>query len=97
MLLSAIRNRHPQGPASAVALTGRLDYFGRTVNIASRIQNLAGADEIHVSDQVFGASGVAEQLQPLAPDFRLAALRGINDELRVLFVSAGPAEAPAAA
>ena len=35
-----------KGAAIAVTLNDRLDYFGQTVNIAARVQNLADADEI---------------------------------------------------
>jgi class 3 adenylate cyclase len=35
-----------KGAAIAVTLNERLDYFGQTVNIAARVQNLAGGDEI---------------------------------------------------
>ena len=35
-----------KGAAIAVTLNDRLDYFGQTVNIAARVQNLADADEL---------------------------------------------------
>lgn len=40
-----------------MTLNDRLDYFGRTVNIAARVQSLAGADEILVTDDVLGLPG----------------------------------------
>jgi len=48
------------GPCIAVELNERLDYFGQTVNLAARVQNLAHADEIVVTEPVFAAPGVAE-------------------------------------
>jgi class 3 adenylate cyclase len=43
-----------EGPCLAVMLNDRQDYFGQTVNIASRVQNLA------VSDAIFATSPVVE-------------------------------------
>ena len=40
------------GACVAVTLNDRLDYFGQTVNIAARVQAIAGANEIVVSDDV---------------------------------------------
>ena len=45
-----------KGAAIAVTLNERLDYFGQTVNIAARVQNLADADEIFVSQDVYDAA-----------------------------------------
>ncbi|WP_166240434.1 adenylate/guanylate cyclase domain-containing protein [Paenibacillus turpanensis] len=41
------------GPAIAVGMNDRLDYFGRTVNMAARIQALGGKGEIVVSREAF--------------------------------------------
>lgn len=55
-----------RGPAIAVTLDDRVDYFGQTVNIAARIQGLAGADAICVTasslrpDELADALGGAE-------------------------------------
>ena len=38
------------GACLAVTLNDRLDYFGQTVNIAARVQGVAGANEIVVTD-----------------------------------------------
>ena len=51
-----------KGAAIAVTLNDRLDYFGQTVNIAARVQNLADADEIFVSQDVYDAAGVKDEL-----------------------------------
>lgn len=40
------------GPALAVTLNGRIDYFGTTVNLAARLQGLAGPDELILSTAV---------------------------------------------
>ena len=47
-----------RGAAIAVTLNERLDYFGQTVNIAARVQQLADADEIFVSEDAYSAEGV---------------------------------------
>jgi class 3 adenylate cyclase len=69
-----------------VTLNDRLDYFGQTVNIAARVQNLAGADEIFVSQDVYDATGVRDELAPYAVEPRTAQLRGIQQELPVFRV-----------
>lgn len=45
------------GPCIAVTSNDRLDYFGQTVNIASRVQGIAEANEIVVTEAVFDAPG----------------------------------------
>jgi class 3 adenylate cyclase len=66
------------GALIAVTLNERLDYFGQTVNIASRVQGLADADEILVTEAVYEAPGVGELLQAHAVERREARLRGIQ-------------------
>jgi class 3 adenylate cyclase len=51
-----------RGAAISVTLNERLDYFGQTVNIAARVQGLAGGDEIYVTDDVYTSPGVRELL-----------------------------------
>ena len=41
-----------RGAAIAVTLNDRLDYFGQAVNIASRVQDFAGGDEICLTEEV---------------------------------------------
>jgi class 3 adenylate cyclase len=72
-----------KGAAIAVTLNERLDYFGQTVNIAARVQHLADADEIYLSESVYEAEGVKPQLEPLAVDSTLARLKGIQQDMRV--------------
>jgi class 3 adenylate cyclase len=71
------------GAAIAVTLNDRLDYFGQTVNIAARVQNLADADEIFISHDVYGAEGVQAELAGLAVSEKIATLKGIRSNLRV--------------
>jgi len=73
------------GPCIAVELNDRLDYFGRTVNIAARVEGLAGAGEIVCTDSVFEALGVREALDKAGyrPARETAMLRGIAGEVAV--------------
>jgi class 3 adenylate cyclase len=72
-----------EGPCLAVTLDERQDYFGQTVNIASRVQNLA------ISRAILATSSVIDDAQSsrllaaagLKPESRRYALRGISDEL----------------
>ena len=66
----------------------RLDYFGQTVNIAARVQHLADADEIHVSESVYEAEGVKAQLATLAVDSIMTKLKGIQQDMRVYRIAA---------
>lgn len=75
-----------KGAAIAVTLNERLDYFGQTVNVAARVQNLADADEIFVSQDVYDATGVRDELAPYAVEPRTAQLRGVQQELPVFRV-----------
>ncbi len=76
------------GAAIAVTLNERLDYFGQTVNIAARVQDLADADEIFVSQDVYDATGVRDRLAAFAVEPRTAQLRGVQQELPVFRVGA---------
>ncbi len=72
-----------KGAAIAVTLNERLDYFGQTVNIAARVEGLAGGDEICLTDDVCRAPGVAALLAPFASKRVDAALRGINQTMPI--------------
>ena len=77
-----------KGAAIAVTLNDRLDYFGQTVNIAARVQNLADADEIFVSQDVYDATGVRDELAAFPVEPQTAQLRGVQQELPVFRVGA---------
>jgi class 3 adenylate cyclase len=68
-----------------VTLNERQDYFGQTVNIASRVQGLATSSEIFATSAVVNdarSSGVlaAEGLTPMSHN---ATLRGITNEVSI--------------
>jgi class 3 adenylate cyclase len=74
------------GPCIAVELNERLDYFGRTVNIAARVQGLAGAGEIVCTDLVYAAPGVREVVAAagLVAMASSVSLRGIAGDVAVV-------------
>lgn len=74
-----------EGPCLAVMLNERQDYFGQTVNIASRVQSLSTSQEIHVTAPVIETPAVADILEKEAirPIQKHAALRGIADKMVV--------------
>jgi class 3 adenylate cyclase len=82
-----------KGAAIAVTLNERLDYFGQAVNIAARVQHLAGADEIYVSEDAYD-DGVKAILERFEVDSKIAKLRGIQQDQRIFCVAA-PTHAPA--
>jgi class 3 adenylate cyclase len=68
-----------EGPCIAVNLNDRQDYFGQTVNIASRVQGLATARDIFATGSVVGDEQTSGLLgrNGLEPVAQSAALRGI--------------------
>jgi class 3 adenylate cyclase len=74
-----------EGPCLAVMLNERQDYFGQTVNIAARVQSLSTSQEMHITEPVIDAPGVAGILekQAIKPIQKHAALRGIADKMVV--------------
>jgi class 3 adenylate cyclase len=50
------------GSSIAVTLNDNLDYFGQTVNVAARVQSLADAGEICISEALYTAPGVSHLL-----------------------------------
>ena len=71
------------GACLAVTLNDRLDYFGQTVNIASRVQALAAADEIVVTDDVLSLPGARELVAGLEIDSSAVELKGIAGDVRI--------------
>jgi class 3 adenylate cyclase len=61
-LASRLRITLNTGPCIAVKLNTGLDYFGHTVNIAAKLQGLAEAWQIAMSEAVYASPGVAQWL-----------------------------------
>jgi class 3 adenylate cyclase len=74
-----------EGPCLAVTLNDRQDYFGQTVNIASRVQHLAVSDAIFATASVVQDSRASDVLSArgIAPVAKSTALRGIENEVAV--------------
>ena len=78
-----------EGPCIAVNLNERQDYFGQTVNIASRVQHLATSDEIYATGSVLNDSNVISLISDrgLQPVSQHIALRGITKEMTIFTIS----------
>ncbi len=74
-----------EGPCLAVVLNDRQDYFGQTVNIASRVQGLADSRSIYATGTVIDNPEALELIETkgLQPNLQKTTLRGINDEFSV--------------
>ena len=83
------------GAAIAVTLNDELDYFGQTVNIASRVQEMADAAEIWITEAVWHYPGVQALLEPYPAEPRTAEFHGIEEPMTVVRISS-PATALAA-
>jgi class 3 adenylate cyclase len=83
------------GAAIAVTLNDELDYFGHTVNIASRVQEMADAREIWITEEVWTYPGVQALLAPYPAEPRTARFHNIERPMAVLRI--GPSDSAAAA
>jgi class 3 adenylate cyclase len=74
-----------EGSCLAVTLNGQQDYFGQTVNIASRVQGLAASRSIVVTESVVENADARALLESsgLTPAPRRVALTGIADKVSV--------------
>lgn len=80
-----------KGACIAVTLNDRLDYFGQTVNTASRVQGLAGSEEVYITEEVFTFPGVKELLKGYKVFSGRAKLKGIQEQIQVYKITAVPA------
>ncbi len=78
-----------RGPSIAVTLNDRLDYFGQTVNIASRVEHLAEGDEICLTEEVYASPGVADLLASFATRHDQASLKGVQQEVGIFRIQGG--------
>ena len=74
-----------EGPCIVVTLNERQDYFGQTVNIASRVQGLATAQSIFATGAVVNDARTATLLRDKAldPESHDVSLRGIERVVQV--------------
>src|SRR5246127_134833 len=78
-----------EGSCLAVTLNGQQDYFGQTVNIASRVQGLAASRAIVVTESVVENAETRTLLEAngLTPTRRSVALSGIAGKVSVYEIS----------
>ncbi|HTO60709.1 MAG TPA: adenylate/guanylate cyclase domain-containing protein [Bradyrhizobium sp.] len=78
-----------EGPCLAVTLNAQQDYFGQTVNIASRVQGLAASRSIVVTEPIVDNAQARALLEAngLTPMPRRVALGGIADKMSVYDIS----------
>ena len=74
-----------EGPCLAVTLNERQDYFGQTVNIASRVQGLAGSRAIFTTTSVVENPETAALLATggLTPVVQQRAVRGLAHDMAI--------------
>lgn len=74
-----------EGPALAVINDERLDYFGQSVNIAARVQALASAGEIWVTEPILSSAGIREELSQRGYETERheASLKGVGQKATV--------------
>src|SRR5580692_2913004 len=78
-----------EGPCLAVTLNAQQDYFGQTVNIASRVQGLATSRSIVVTESIADNAQARALLEAngLTPMPRRVTLGGIADKMSIYEIS----------
>lgn len=77
-----------RGHSIAVTLNDRIDYFGQSVNIASRVQQLAGAGEIVLTGDVYREHGVAEIASQFEVTEESGIMKGVEEVIPVYRLTA---------
>ncbi len=74
-----------EGTALAIDNEGRLDYFGQTVNIAARVQGLASAGEIWITDTMYRSCNAPSILEGegFVSEKQTVTLKGVGGEVTV--------------
>jgi class 3 adenylate cyclase len=98
--MSGIRPLHLKaaihyGPSIAVTLNKQLDYFGSTINIASRLEKFSQGSDIILSDAVYSDPEVADYLSgddaPSCFELIESTLKGFDEECFTMWrVDVGP-------
>ena len=79
----AIRIGINSGSSISVNLNDRLDYYGKTVNLAARLEGEGGAGDITMSRSFVEDPGVAEILLRNEPREREAQFKRFNEPLAI--------------
>jgi len=72
-----------EGPCLAVNSNDRQDYFGQTVNIAARVQELAGSEAVFATEPVVRHAGSAGLLSTRRVRSERRSLRGVGEGVTV--------------
>jgi class 3 adenylate cyclase len=76
------------GPCIAVTLNDRLDYFGRTVNLAARLQSESRGGDIILSEAMAQEPGMTALIAPLGATGEEVAIKGFTEPIRLRRVPA---------
>lgn len=71
------------GPSLSVTLNGNPDYFGTTVNIASRVEKFSAGGDIVLTDAIYADPTVQELLGGKVEESRLVVLKGIEEQVQI--------------
>jgi class 3 adenylate cyclase len=83
-----IVRRCSRAPCIAVTLNDRLDYFGRTVNLAARLQGESRGGDIVLSEAMLAEPGLQEALGRLMPSAETARVKGFSETIALRRVPA---------
>ncbi len=78
------------GACYVVTANGALDYFGQTVNVASRVQHLAGSGEIVMPGVVFDSLDAADRRRLVEKERLEAHVKGVENELELVRAALAP-------
>jgi class 3 adenylate cyclase len=80
------------GACYVVTANGTLDYFGQTVNVASRVQHLAAASELILPRDVFDALPDADRARLRVCERFAATVKGVDRPLDLIRVALADAQ-----
>jgi len=78
------------GACYVVTANGALDYFGQTVNVASRVQHLAGSGEIVMPGAVFESLDAEDRRRLVVKERLEAHVKGVEGTLELVRVAMAP-------
>jgi len=84
------------GPCYVVTANGSLDYFGQTVNVASRVQHLADSGQLVVARETWESLAQAERAAMATVERFEARVKGVDAPLDLLRLRAAGASSDAA-
>jgi adenylate cyclase len=81
------------GPCYVVTANGTLDYFGQTVNVASRVQHLAGSGEIVMLRAALDSLDAQTRAKLAEREDVTARVKGVDEPLKLVRLGLAGAEA----